>query len=84
MNWTVDWTPEALSHLTAVWLQAPDRQAVTAAQARIDALLAADPLAHGLPRSEGLHAIDVPPLRAVFEVSDADRTVTVVSVNWLP
>lgn len=60
------------------------RQAITVAQARIDRLLATDPLRNGIALSEGLYAIDIHPLRAVYEVSDVNQTVTVVSVNWLP
>lgn len=32
----VEWPPDVLSDLADIWLQAPDRQAVTDAQARID------------------------------------------------
>ena len=72
-----------MSHLTAIWLLSPDRRAVTAAQARIDQLLAADPLGHGFPVSEGLYAIEVHALRPAFELSVADRRVKVVAVAWL-
>ncbi len=85
MSYSVDWAPDALSELAATWIQqVPFRQAITAAQERLDRLLAADPLGNGTPVSEGLYAIDVAPLRAQFEVSGADRLVTVVSVRWLP
>ncbi len=83
MNYRVDWTDEALDHLAAAWAQAPDRQAVTDAQSTIDKLLARNPLGQGAVRSEGLYVIEVRPLRTLFEVSDADRIVTVVSVNLL-
>jgi hypothetical protein len=85
MSYSVDWAPAARSHLAAIWIQqVSHRQAITAAQARMDRLLAVDPLQNGNPLSEGLYAIDVHPLRAVYEVSDAGRLVSVVSVNWLP
>jgi hypothetical protein len=84
MNYSVDWTDETLSTLAAIWLGSPDRQGVTVAQARIDELLAADPHGNGVPVSEGLYAIEVHPLRAQFELSDADRVVTVVGVGMLP
>jgi plasmid stabilization system protein ParE len=84
MNYSVEWEDEALAHLTAIWLQSGDRQAVTAAQARIDQLLAANPLGHRFPVSEGLYAIEVHPLHAAFEVSDTEQRVKVVSVSWLP
>ena len=84
MNYSVDWAPDALAALAATWMQAPDRQAVTVAQARIDQRLAADPLGNSTPVSEGLYAIDEPPLRALFEVSVPRHQVRVVSVEWLP
>ena len=84
MTYSVDWAPDALSALATTYLQAPDRRAVTAAQARIDQLLATDPLGNSTPVSEGLYAIDEPPLRALFEVSVPLHWVKVVSVEWLP
>jgi hypothetical protein len=83
MSFSVDWTPVALDALAAIWVSSPHRQAVTAAQARIDRLLAANPLGNGAPRGEGLYVIDVHPLRALFEVSAADRVVKVVSAHEL-
>lgn len=83
MTYSVNWTRRARTHLAALWLQALDRRAVTAAQAQVDRLLAFDPLGNGVPVSEGLYAIDVCPLRALFKISDADRRVTVVSVSLL-
>jgi hypothetical protein len=84
MNYFVTWAPDALNALAAIWIRAPDRRAVTAAQARIDHLLASDPLANGTHVSEGLYAINVPPLRAQFEIPDGGQLVRVVSVRELP
>jgi hypothetical protein len=81
MRYTVDWSDDALDTLAAIWMQATDPWAVTAAQATIDRLLAADPYRHGQAVSEGLYAIKVPPLKAQFEVSDGNRAVRVVSVR---
>jgi hypothetical protein len=49
----------------------------------MDRLLAADPWGNGVPVSEGLYAIEVPPLRALFEIHDAAKFVKVVSVGEL-
>jgi mRNA-degrading endonuclease RelE of RelBE toxin-antitoxin system len=84
MNYTVDWSKDALDLLGAVWLVAPDRSAVTRAQALIDQRLSANPLAHAKPVSEGLYAIDVAPLRAIFELDDDARRVDVVGLSKLP
>lgn len=54
MKYTVDWLPDPLATLTAIWLQSADRQAVTQAQATIDRLLTADPIRNGKPLAEGL------------------------------
>jgi len=53
MNYSVDWTPAARATLATIWIGAVDRQAVTLAQARMDRLLAVDPLRNGAPLSEG-------------------------------
>ena len=83
-TFSVGWDANALNMLAGAWTAAPDPGAVTAAADAIDRRLAADPLAHGTPVSEGLYAIEVPPLRALFEVDPTARTVTVVSVTSLP
>jgi hypothetical protein len=84
MNYSVDWTDDTLAALAAVWLRSADRQAVSAAQATIDRELARDPFGAGIPVSEGLYALEVPPLRVQYEASEEDRVVTVVSVRELP
>lgn len=85
MSYSVDWTPQALSQLGALWMHyAAHQRAITAAQARIDRSLAADPLRFGTVLSEGLYVINVHPLRAAYEVEDVNRRVKVVSVSWLP
>ena len=83
MNYSVDWDDDPLATLAVIWTAAPNRQAVTAAQAEIDRLLASNPLAHGRPSSEGLYAITIPPLRAQYEIYHANRSVKVVSVSEL-
>lgn len=83
MNFTVDWSLNALSALALIWMGAPNRSAVNAAQAEIDRVLAANPLANTTHLSEGLYAIEVYPLRALFEVFSAERYVRVVSVGEL-
>lgn len=84
MRYTVVWTTPALSQLAACYNVAPHPNAVTAAQHRIDRLLLRAPLTNADEMSEGLHCLDVPPLRAAFEIVDDDRLVRVVSVKLLP
>jgi hypothetical protein len=83
MTYSVVWDFDAISTLAEIWIQAADRARVTAAQARIDSLLGVNPLAAGTPVSEGLYAIQVYSLRALFEVDESDRLVRVVSVGEL-
>jgi hypothetical protein len=85
MSYSVEWAPDAISALGTLWLMAPatKRQAITSASAAIDRLLAADPLRYARAVSEGLYGINVSPLRALFEVSDDDQVVRVVSVYEL-
>jgi hypothetical protein len=83
MNYKVRWNAAARNTLAIIWIGSANRRAVTAAQARIDHLLAADPLRYGTSVSEGLYVIEVHPLRAVFEVDATNKTVKVVSVGEL-
>jgi hypothetical protein len=83
MNFTVNWDDDALASLAAIWTIASDRPAVNNAQGRIDYLLAVNPVGNSKPRSEGLHVIEVHPLRVLFEVSEAEQLVRVVSVARL-
>lgn len=84
MSYIVDWEAPARATLATIWIRAANRQAVTTAQARIDRLLATDPLGHGIAISEGLYAVEVHPLRALFEIAETEKCVTVVSVGELP
>lgn len=78
---SVDWPPEILSDLADIWLQAPDRQAVTDAEASIDRLLKRGPLNYGIHLSEGLYRIEVPPLIVTYAVDTARSHVEVASVH---
>jgi hypothetical protein len=84
MSYAVDWADDPISALAAIWVVAADRGTVRDAQAAIDRLLAADPAGNGTPVREGLYAIEVPPLRALFEFSVEQRSVKVVFLRRLP
>ena len=72
----------AEDQLAQVWLEASDRDAVSAASHRIDIALAEDAEAKGTALREGLRSLNDPPL-ALFWVSEAERRVEVVSVRLL-
>ena len=82
-RYTVTWVPNAQDELAQIWLDAPDRQAVTAATHRIDRELAEDAPTKGTEVSEGLRELIVPPLKVLFTASEADRLVVVAKVHFL-
>jgi hypothetical protein len=84
MNHTVEWRPEAEDALAEAWLQADDPQAVTEAQARIDHLLARDPLGSGTHLHEGLYQVVDHPLTVFYSVESARRHVEVQQVWYTP
>ena len=62
MNFTVEWVPEAENQLTAIWLAARDRNAVTRAAHRIDQLFRSNPLQYGESREGTDRIMFEPPL----------------------
>lgn len=80
----VEWLQDAETELAAIWLRATDRQAVTAAQATIDRLLATDPLQNSTEVAEGLRKLIVGPLIVLFSVQQAKLLVEVYSVLRVP
>ena len=80
MIYTVKWTKRAINQLIQIWLKASDRNAVTAATARIDQVLLLDPSTVGESRP-GLEQVTfVTPLGIRFRVFPAERIVRVLSV----
>lgn len=80
-RYTVTWLQVALDELAQLWVTTDDRQAMTDAANRIDALLGTNPAAHGQELSEGLLSLDVSPLRVLFTIREEDRLVEVSSVR---
>lgn len=82
MKYDLDGTSEAKAQFAMLWItQVANRSTITQAAARIDLALATDPLKNATPKSEGLFAIDMHPLRAIFEI--LDNRVIVVGLHWL-
>jgi len=84
MNHAVEWLPAAEDALVEAWLQAADPNAVAAAQARIDHLLARDPVGSGQHLHEGLYQIVERPLTAFYSVDSAPRRVEGSEVWYTP
>jgi hypothetical protein len=81
MKYTVVWLHEAEDELALLWLAASDRNAITAAQAKIDKELAREPEVVGAHVAEGLYQVHIGPLKASFEIEESDRVVRVVAVR---
>jgi hypothetical protein len=80
MIYTVIWTRAALDALAALYLQAPDKAAVTAATHRLDQILRRDGDQKGQAWGS-IRVIDESPLRAAFTVDPGDRKVQVFWVQ---
>jgi len=83
MIYTVLWQAVAENQLALLWIDAPDRDAITAAADELDALLRHDPHSQGESRSGSARLILVPPLAALYDVNDQDRIVRVLKI-WRP
>ncbi len=80
MSYTVVWASGAEDGLADLWVNAPDRDAVAAAADAIDARLRRDPYAASESREGTTRVTFEAPLAVLYEVSDADRRVTVLDV----
>jgi hypothetical protein len=83
-RYIVTWIESAQEELAQIWIDAPDRQAVTAATHAIDKELVEDAATKGSELREGLRELTVPPLRVLFLVREEDRLVEVSKVRYLP
>ena len=72
MRYTVIWMPVALNHLAAIWNEAEDRNAVSAASNEIDRLLAVSPRGQGESRQGTVRVMFASPLGAEYEVIEDD------------
>lgn len=84
MKYTVMWRPSAARRLSEIWLESSDRTAVTEASDSIDSLLSLCPHEQGEERDPATRILIVTPLAVVYEVSDDDRRVTVLTVRHTP
>lgn len=83
MKFTVVWRPLAESGLADLWVNAPDRDAITAAADHIDAILGVNPTQAGESRGQDTRVLIIPPLPVHFAVREDDRLVIVTSVwRW--
>jgi hypothetical protein len=79
-RFTVVWHSAARDELARLWMRAEDRRALRSAADAIDRDLAIDAPLKGSANPDRLRQLTVPPLRVLFAVSEADRTVRVLEV----
>jgi len=80
MRYSVDWLPAAEEELASLWLNAPDRNAITRAAHAIDLRLQDEPEEAGESRPDGRRIVFAPPLGVIFRVIPGGRLVQVVHV----
>ncbi len=82
MKFTPDWSPIE-QELAQIWLNAPDRQAVTEAAYEIDRLLTRDPLNAGESREGNTRILIVEPLAVYYDVILDDHRVLIWQIwRW--
>ncbi len=82
MIFTVLWKPLAEEELASIWIDAQDRQTISAAANEIDKLLRVDPQSQGESRSGSQRVLIMEPLVVAFEVEEDDRRVSALSVRF--
>jgi hypothetical protein len=83
IRYTVVWHDDAQDQLADRWINAPDRQAVTAATNSIDKHLEWDAPLKGAAVEGDLRELIVPPLRVLVAVSEPDRLAKIVHVETM-
>ena len=79
MRFTVIWSQFAQDQLADLWVNASDRNAITAAQHRIDQLLLIDADTQGIPFFGG-RLLLVAPLHVLFTINLMDMQVEIYDV----
>lgn len=83
MKYEVIWLYDALDQLAAIWNDAPDQDAVTAASYRVDQRLATNPAVEGESRTGTERITFEPPLCILFRVFESEKSVEVATVTFI-
>jgi hypothetical protein len=83
IRYTVTYARTALGDLARLWLDAPDRRAITIAGDKIERILSADASQKGSSIERGFRQLIVSPLAADFSVEEDDRMVTVWKIHHI-
>jgi hypothetical protein len=82
VKYTVRWSRRAVDAVAQLWLDLPDlRSEITQATDTLDHLLQFNPAEQGESRNDDRRILFVPPLVAIFRVSAAAETVSVLDVR---
>jgi hypothetical protein len=83
IRYTVTWLQFALDQLAQLWIDhPPQRDAITAAAAKIDVELTSDPERKGVV-SSGMREMVSYPLSVLFSIREADRIVEVAALHYI-
>jgi len=80
-RFTVTWSSEAEDELVELWLNASDRNEISASVQAIDLALGSDAASKGEAVAEGLRSFNAPPLRVLFVARESDRVVNVALIR---
>lgn len=80
-RYQVFWPDDALNELAQIWLNHPQRDAVTVAASSADEMLADAPARVGEELREGLCLLRVEPLQILYAISQLDRRVEILAVK---
>ncbi len=82
MNYRVVWDRWVLRALSAIWLGARDRTAVTRAANIIERLLMLDPHHEGRAMRRDYRSLFVTPLTVKYHIDDQNWLVTIVGIRF--
>ena len=81
--YSIFWKSEAQDSLAELWLASADGVALANAANQVDRLLRGDPHRYGVALHEDFWALNVPPLRVIYEINEQDASASVVRVALL-
>jgi hypothetical protein len=81
MRYTLIWHPSAQDDLLSLWLEGPDRRAISEAADSVDGTLRIDPVLRGETLTGPLRVVIIEPLEFVYRVIEDDRIVQIVALR---
>ncbi len=81
MRYTLIWHASAQDDLLSLWLDGPDRQAVSEAANAIEATLRIDPVLRGETLTGSLRVLIIEPLQIIYRIIEVDRIVQILGLR---